>query len=129
VSGSISWSIPAPRFWNYHRFAAHGLYGGDVQFGERDHGGRADLGTRMHLIAKRRTIKGGTYYPIDGEKTIGARRTSRGQNNLGLASSCGSGGAFLPLQDEIFPDERPLWPHLLQPGADVLDRHPADRDP
>ena len=50
------------------------------------------------------------------------------QNNLPCVYMVDSGGAFLPMQDEIFPGRAAFRPHLLQPGADVLAGHSADRD-
>jgi 3-methylcrotonyl-CoA carboxylase beta subunit len=49
--------------------------------------------------------KGGTYYPMTVKKHLRAQDIAR-QNNLPCIYMVDSGGAFLPMQDEIFPDER-----------------------
>ena len=78
------------------------------------------------IVANDATIKGGTYYPITVKKHLRAQEIAR-DNHLPCIYLVDSGGAFLPLQDEIFPDREPLRPHLLQPGAHVGGRHSADR--
>src|SRR5678815_5931263 len=49
--------------------------------------------------------RGGTYYPMTVKKHLRAQDIAR-QNNLPCVYMVDSGGAFLPMQDEIFPDER-----------------------
>src|SRR3954452_19990938 len=62
-------------------------------------------GQEVVIVANDATIKGGTYYPITVKKHLRAQDVAR-QNNLPCVYMVDSGGAFLPLQDEIFPDER-----------------------
>jgi len=57
------------------------------------------------IVANDATIKGGTYYPMTVKKHLRAQDVAR-QNNLPCVYMVDSGGAFLPMQDEIFPDER-----------------------
>ena len=57
------------------------------------------------IVANDATIKGGTYYPMTVKKHLRAQDIAR-QNNLPCVYMVDSGGAFLPQQDEIFPDER-----------------------
>jgi 3-methylcrotonyl-CoA carboxylase beta subunit len=57
------------------------------------------------IIANDATIKGGTYYPMTVKKHLRAQDIAR-ENGLPCIYMVDSGGAFLPLQDEIFPDER-----------------------
>src|ERR1700737_3993678 len=57
------------------------------------------------IIANDATIKGGTYYPMTVKKHLRAQDIAR-ENHLPCIYLVDSGGAFLPLQDEIFPDER-----------------------
>jgi 3-methylcrotonyl-CoA carboxylase beta subunit len=57
------------------------------------------------IVANDATIKGGTYYPMTVKKHLRAQDVAR-QNNLPCIYLVDSGGAFLPQQDEIFPDER-----------------------
>src|SRR5215472_11477544 len=62
-------------------------------------------GRECVVIANDATIKGGTYYPMTVKKHLRAQGIAR-ENNLPCIYMVDSGGAFLPLQDEIFPDER-----------------------
>jgi 3-methylcrotonyl-CoA carboxylase beta subunit len=57
------------------------------------------------VVANDATVKGGTYYPITVKKHLRAQDIAR-ENRLPCIYLVDSGGAFLPLQDEIFPDER-----------------------
>ena len=62
-------------------------------------------GRECVVVANDATIKGGTYYPMTVKKHLRAQDIAR-QNNLPCVYMVDSGGAFLPQQDEIFPDER-----------------------
>src|SRR6202008_2743314 len=85
--------------------AANGLYGGDVHSARViTRGGRVSGGECV-IVANDATIKGGTYYPMTVKKHLRAQDIAR-QNNLPCVYMVDSGGAFLPMQDEIFPDER-----------------------
>ena len=55
------------------------------------------------VVANDATIKGGTYYPITVKKHLRAQEIAR-KNKLPCIYLVDSGGAFLPMQDEIFPD-------------------------
>src|SRR6516162_7882975 len=57
------------------------------------------------VLANDATVKGGAYYPITVKKHLRAQDIAR-ENRLPCIYLVDSGGAFLPLQDEIFPDER-----------------------
>jgi 3-methylcrotonyl-CoA carboxylase beta subunit len=56
------------------------------------------------IIANDATVKGGTYYPITVKKHLRAQ-TIAAENRLPCIYLVDSGGAFLPKQDEVFPDE------------------------
>lgn len=56
------------------------------------------------LIVNDATVKGGTYYPITVKKHLRAQAIAQ-ENNLPCVYLVDSGGAFLPKQDEVFPDE------------------------
>jgi len=60
-------------------------------------------GRRCMIIANDATVKGGTYYPLTVKKHLRAQQIAR-ENRLPCISLVDSGGAFLPLQDEVFPD-------------------------
>ena len=73
-------------------------------------------GLEVVVVANDATVKGGTYFPMTVKKHLRAQEIAR-ENRLPCVYLVDSGGAFLPLQDEVFPDKRALRPHLLQPGA------------
>lgn len=56
------------------------------------------------IIANDATVKGGTYYPITVKKHLRAQEIAL-ENNIPCIYMVDSGGAFLPLQDEVFPDK------------------------
>jgi len=86
---------------------ANGLYGGDVHSASVITGVGRNIGRECIVVANDATIKGGTYYPMTVKKHLRAQDIAR-QNNLPCVYMVDSGGAFLPMQDEIFPDERHL---------------------
>ena len=55
------------------------------------------------IVANDATVKGGTYYPLTVKKHLRAQTIAE-QNNLPCIYLVDSGGAFLPMQDEVFPD-------------------------
>ncbi|MBR1196581.1 methylcrotonoyl-CoA carboxylase [Bradyrhizobium sp. AUGA SZCCT0240] len=96
---------PGTAFLELSPLAAHGLYGGDVHSASVITGVGRISGRECVIVANDATIKGGTYYPMTVKKHLRAQDIAR-QNNLPCVYMVDSGGAFLPLQDEIFPDER-----------------------
>ena len=60
-------------------------------------------GTECMIVANDATVKGGTYYPITVKKHLRAQEVAL-QNRLPCIYLVDSGGAFLPRQDEVFPD-------------------------
>lgn len=63
-----------------------------------------DSGNECVIIANDATVKGGTYYPITVKKHLRAQEIAA-QNNLPCIYLVDSGGAFLPLQADVFPDK------------------------
>ena len=55
------------------------------------------------IVANDATVKGGTYYPMTVKKHLRAQEIAR-ENRLPCIYLVDSGGAFLPHQDEVFPD-------------------------
>ncbi|MCS3759509.1 carboxyl transferase domain-containing protein [Bradyrhizobium centrosematis] len=96
---------PGTAFMELSPLAAYGLYGGDVHSASVVTGVGRIAGRECVIVANDATIKGGTYYPMTVKKHLRAQDIAR-QNNLPCVYMVDSGGAFLPLQDEIFPDER-----------------------
>jgi acetyl-CoA carboxylase carboxyltransferase component len=60
-------------------------------------------GTECMIIANDATVKGGAYYPMTVKKHLRAQQIAL-ENRLPCLYLVDSGGAFLPLQDEVFPD-------------------------
>src|SRR5215468_556329 len=96
---------PGSPFLELSPLAAHGMYGGDVHSASIITGIGRVSGRECVVIANDATIKGGTYYQMTVKKHLRAQDIAR-ENNLPCIYMVDSGGAFLPLQDEIFPDER-----------------------
>ena len=61
-------------------------------------------GQEIVIVANDATVKGGTYFPITVKKHLRAQEVAR-ENHLPCVYLVDSGGAFLPLQDEVFPDK------------------------
>ena len=96
---------PGSPFLELSPLAAYGLYGGDVHSASLITGIGRISGRECVVVANDATIKGGTYYPMTVKKHLRAQEIAR-ENSLPCLYLVDSGGAFLPLQDEIFPDER-----------------------
>jgi 3-methylcrotonyl-CoA carboxylase beta subunit len=94
---------PGSPFLEFSALAAHGMYGGDVSSASIITGIGRISGRECVVIANDATIKGGTYYPMTVKKHLRAQDIAR-ENFLPCVYLVDSGGAFLPLQDEIFPD-------------------------
>ena len=60
-------------------------------------------GVECLIVANDATVKGGSYYPITVKKHLRAQQVAL-ENNLPCIYLVDSGGAFLPMQDEVFPD-------------------------
>jgi len=60
-------------------------------------------GREVLFVANDATVKGGTYYPLTVKKHLRAQQVAR-ENRLPCVYLVDSGGAYLPLQDEVFPD-------------------------
>ena len=83
--------------------AAFGMYGGDVpSAGIVTCVGRI-AGRECVIVANDATVKGGTYYPLTVKKHLRAQEIAQ-QNRLPCIYLVDSGGAFLPEQDDVFPD-------------------------
>jgi len=61
-------------------------------------------GRRVMVIANDATVKAGAFFPMTCKKVLRAQRIAR-ENRLPLVYLVDSAGVFLPLQDEVFPDE------------------------
>ena len=61
-------------------------------------------GVMCMIVANDATVKGGTYYPLTVKKHLRAQEIAK-ENRLPCIYLVDSGGAFLPLQDQVFPDK------------------------
>jgi len=94
---------PGAPFLEFSAFAGYGLYRDDVPAGGVVTGIGPVMGRECVIVANDATVKGGTYYPVTVKKHLRAQEIAR-ENNLPCLYLVDSGGAFLPAQDEVFPD-------------------------
>ncbi len=95
---------PGSPFLEIGQLAGHGLYGSEAPCGGIIAGiGRIE-GRAAMILANDATVKGGTYYPITVKKHLRAQAIAA-ENRLPCVYLVDSGGGYLPLQDEVFPDE------------------------
>jgi 3-methylcrotonyl-CoA carboxylase beta subunit len=90
-------------FLELSQLAAHGMYGGDIACAGIITGIGRIAGRECVVVCNDPTVKGGTYYPITVKKHLRAQEIAR-DNRLPCVYLVESGGAFLPAQDEVFPD-------------------------
>ena len=83
--------------------AAEGMYDGDAPGAGIITGIGKVRGRTVVIVANDATVKGGTYYPMTAKKHLRAQEIAR-ENRLPCIYLVDSGGAFLPMQDEVFPD-------------------------
>jgi 3-methylcrotonyl-CoA carboxylase beta subunit len=83
--------------------AAFGMYGGDVPSASIVTCIGRVSGRECMIVANDATVKGGTYYPLTVKKHLRAQEIAR-ENRLPCIYLVDSGGAFLPQQDDVFPD-------------------------
>ena len=83
--------------------AADGLYGGEAPAAGVIAGIGLVHGRHVMVICNDATVKGGTYLPLTVKKHLRAQEIAR-ENRLPCLYLVDSGGAFLPKQDEVFPD-------------------------
>src|SRR5215204_4504365 len=83
--------------------AADGLYGGDSPGAGIITGVGLVHGRPVMVVCNDATVKGGTYYPMTVKKHLRAQEVAK-EHRLPCVYLVDSGGAFLPLQDEVFPD-------------------------
>ena len=94
---------PGAPFLEFSALAGFGLYPDEVPAGGIVAGIGPVMGLECVVIANDATVKGGTYYPITVKKHLRAQEIAR-ENRLPCLYLVDSGGAFLPAQDEVFPD-------------------------
>jgi 3-methylcrotonyl-CoA carboxylase beta subunit len=94
---------PGSAFLELSPLAAHGLYDGEAPAAGIITGIGRVCGREVVIVANDATVKGGTYFPLTVKKHLRAQEVAL-ENHLPCIYLVDSGGAFLPLQDEVFPD-------------------------
>src|SRR4029078_8604419 len=94
---------PGSPFLELAPLAADGMYDDECPGAGMIAGVGRVSGRECMIVANDATVKGGTYYPITVKKHLRAQEIA-GQNRLPCIYLVDSGGAFLPRQDEVFPD-------------------------
>ncbi|MGA6168069.1 carboxyl transferase domain-containing protein [Amycolatopsis magusensis] len=94
---------PGSPFLELSPLAATGLYDDEAPAAGLITGVGRVSGRECVIVANDATVKGGTYYPMTVKKHLRAQEVAL-HNNLPCLYLVDSGGAFLPRQDEVFPD-------------------------
>ncbi|MDU0293460.1 carboxyl transferase domain-containing protein [Saccharothrix longispora] len=94
---------PGSPFLELSPLAADGMYGDEAPAAGVITGVGRVSGREVVVVANDATVKGGTYYPMTVKKHLRAQEVAL-HNNLPCVYLVDSGGAFLPKQDEVFPD-------------------------
>ncbi|MFE2697334.1 carboxyl transferase domain-containing protein [Streptomyces mirabilis] len=94
---------PGSPFLELAPLAAHGMYDGQAPAAGVIAGIGRVSGRECVIVANDATVKGGTYYPMTVKKHLRAQEVAL-ENRLPCVYLVDSGGAFLPMQDEVFPD-------------------------
>ncbi len=94
---------PETPFLEFSALAANGMYDDEAPSAGIVTGIGMIHGHRTVIVANDATVKGGTYFPITVKKHLRAQEIAL-ENRLACLYLVDSGGAFLPLQAEVFPD-------------------------
>src|SRR6516164_3027452 len=94
---------PGTPFLEFSQLAAYGMYDNAAPGAGLITGIGRVCGKECVIVCNDATVKGGTYYPVSVKKHLRAQEIA-GQNHLPCIYLVDSGGAFLPLQAEVFPD-------------------------
>ncbi len=94
---------PGSPFLEIAPLAAEDMYDGAAPAAGMVCGIGRVMGQEIVVVANDATVKGGTYFPMTVKKHLRAQEIAR-ENRLPCIYLVDSGGAFLPLQDEVFPD-------------------------
>ncbi|WP_448507308.1 carboxyl transferase domain-containing protein [Immundisolibacter sp.] len=95
---------PGTPFLELSPLAALGLYDDEAPSAGIVTGVGRVCGQEVVIVANDATVKGGTYYPLTVKKHLRAQQIAL-ENRLPCIYLVDSGGGFLPLQDEVFPDQ------------------------
>ena len=117
---------PGSAFLELNALAAWDVYEGDAPGAGMIAGIGVVEGTECVIVANDATVKGGTYYPLTVKKHLRAQEVAQ-QNHLPCIYLVDSGGAFLPMQDEVFPDREHFGRIFFNQATMSALGHPADR--
>ncbi len=95
---------PGSPFLEFSALAGEQMYEGNIAAGGVVTGIGRISGLECIIVANDATVKGGTYLPITVKKHLRAQEIAL-ENHLSCIYLVDSGGAFLPLQDQVFPDK------------------------
>jgi acetyl-CoA carboxylase carboxyltransferase component len=95
---------PGSAFLEFSTLAAWGMYDGEAPSAGMVTGIGLVSGQEVVIVANDATVKGGTYFPLTVKKHLRAQQIAL-QNHLPCIYLVDSGGAYLPMQDEVFPDK------------------------
>ncbi len=94
---------PGSAFLELSPMAGHGMYNNEAPGAGIITGIGRIAGIECMIVCNDATVKGGTYYPVTVKKHLRAQEIAR-ENRLPCVYLVDSGGAYLPRQDEVFPD-------------------------
>ena len=94
---------PGTAFLELSPLAAYGMYDGAAPGAGCVTGVGVVHGREVMIVANDATVKGGTYFPMTVKKHLRAQEVAR-ENRLPCIYLVDSGGAFLPMQADVFPD-------------------------
>jgi acetyl-CoA carboxylase carboxyltransferase component len=94
---------PGTPFLEFSALAANDMYDGEAPCAGLVTGIGVVQGHQTVIVANDATVKGGTYFPVTVKKHLRAQEIAM-QNRLPCLYLVDSGGAFLPLQADVFPD-------------------------
>src|SRR5512140_1641430 len=91
-------------FLEFSQLAAYGMYDDNIACAGIITGIGRVAGRECVIVCNDATVKGGTYYPVTVKKHLRAQEIAK-ENALPCIYLVDSGGANLPMQDDVFPDK------------------------
>jgi 3-methylcrotonyl-CoA carboxylase beta subunit len=119
---------PGSPFLELSALAAHGMYDDAAPAAGVVAGIGRVHGREVMVVANDATVKGGTYFPMTVKKHLRAQEVAL-ENRLPCLYLVDSGGAFLPLQDEVFPDKEHfgrIFYNQAQPHQALNNQTPSE---
>ena len=117
---------PGTAFLELNALAAWDIYDGQAPAAGIVTGIGVIEGRCCVVVANDATVKGGSYFPLTVKKHLRAQEVAE-QNHLPCVYLVDSGGAFLPLQADVFPDRDHFGRIFFNQARLSAQEHPADR--